>query len=237
MTARRTLRVAGLLLMVAGASLLLYLVYSLLFTGVTTQRAQEQLGEQWRSSVGGVDPAAADTAADPPAAGADRRRPAPATAETSRKRDRATPRPQAGSAVAVLQFVRPGRRVAPVHDEPLYIVEGVGADDLRLGPGHYPATALPGERGNFAVAGHRTTYGAPFFHLDDLRPGDLVLVTDRSGARYTYRVRRQQIVAPSDTWVIAPNPLGSAAPTLTLTTCNPRFSASERLIVFAELTG
>nr|MBA2529402.1 class E sortase [Euzebyales bacterium] len=161
----------------------------------------------------------------------DRRDPGRADAVDRRDRGRIVP----GTAVAVLQFSRPGQDGPLVHGGPLYVVEGTSVPALRQGPGHYVGTALPGQLGNFAVAGHRTTYGAPFYHLDDLRSGDEVLVTDRNGRRYTYRVRTQEVVAPGDSWVTGPDPLETGRPTLTLTTCNPRFSAAQRLIVFAEL--
>jgi sortase A len=132
-------------------------------------------------------------------------------------------------------FERPGSAEPPVHAEPLLIVEGVTLDHLRRGPGHYPTTAAPGQRGNFAVSGHRTTYGAPFYHLDDLREGDLIHVVDRARAHWVYEFRRQEIVEPTALRVIGPDPLGSGEPTLTLTTCHPRFSAAQRLIVFATL--
>lgn len=103
------------------------------------------------------------------------------------------------------------------------------------GPGHYPQTASPGADGNFAVAGHRTTYGAPFFHLDELRDGDEVHVTDTDGSRHVYEVRMQRSVSPGDVLVIGPDPLQTGRATLTLTTCNPRFSNRERLVVHAEL--
>jgi sortase A len=111
------------------------------------------------------------------------------------------------------------------------IVEGTSTNDLRQGPGHYPGTPLPGEQGNAAVAGHRTTYGAPFYNLDRLVPGDPIDVTTVQG-RFTYRVTRTLVVSPTDTSVVA----NTATPELTLTTCNPRFSASQRLVVHAVLS-
>ena len=110
------------------------------------------------------------------------------------------------------------------------IVEGVGSEQLADGPGHYPSTPLPGQPGNAAVAGHRTTHGAPFYGLDTLRPDDRIEVTTLQG-RFSYRVTRSFVVAPSDTSVLAP----SDRPELTLTTCNPKYSAAQRLIVVAAL--
>jgi sortase A len=110
------------------------------------------------------------------------------------------------------------------------IVEGVGSAQLAEGPGHYPDTPLPGQPGNAAIAGHRTTHGAPFYSLDRLVPGDPITVTTVQG-RFVYRVARSFVVAPDDTVVLAP----STTPELTLTTCNPKYSAAQRLIVVAVL--
>lgn len=112
-----------------------------------------------------------------------------------------------------------------------YVVEGVGEANLQEGPGHYPGTPLPGERGNVGIAGHRTTYGAPFFRLNELAPGDLVYLTDTSGTTWAYSVQRSWVVSPSDVAVLDP----SQEAELTLTTCNPRFEATSRLVVRALL--
>lgn len=207
----RALRGLGWLFISVGVLVLLYLVYSLLYTNRATANAQRELSDNWLELT-------EDTGGLPGEEG-----------------DGKAPAPDPGSAVAALQFRRPGQNEPIVRKDPLYVVQGVSLNQLQRGPGHYPDTALPGGTGNFAVAGHRTTYGAPFFNLDQLRKGDEVLVTARNGKRYTYRVQTQEIVAPSDTWVITPDPLESGKKMLTLTTCNPRFSNAERLIVFAEL--
>lgn len=102
--------------------------------------------------------------------------------------------------------------------------------DLKKGPGHYPGTALPGGSGNAAIAGHRTTYGAPFFRVDELEAGDPIFITIRGG-RYRYDVSELKIVAPEDAWVLEPTEDNR----LTLTTCHPRYSAAQRLIVVAQL--
>ena len=111
------------------------------------------------------------------------------------------------------------------------LISGVTPESLKLGPGYMPWTALPGQPGNAVVSGHRTTYGRPFFRLDELAPGDAIEVETAIGV-HTYTVRESLIVLPTDVWVT--NPKRGAW--LTLTTCNPRYSARERLIVFAEMT-
>lgn len=213
----RALRIVGWTLIGLGVLIVLYLVYLMFFTNLETQAAQDELLEQWQIDYGEVDAAVPGEPADVPAPVSD-----PAAVDP-------------GDAYAVLWFERPGSDEPLVHDEQLYVVEGVSLPTLRAGPGHYPDTAAPGGAGNFAVSGHRTTYGAPFYHLDDVQPGDLVHVVDRQQRRWTYAVREQRIVEPTALWVIGPDPLRTGAPTLTLTTCHPRFSAAQRLVVFAEL--
>ena len=111
-------------------------------------------------------------------------------------------------------------------------IQGTSEADLIEGPGHYRGTALPGQSGNVSIAGHRTTYGAPFYNLDELAPGDKVILTTHAG-QFTYSVTGSTVVSPSNTSVLAT----TAEPTLTLTTCNPRFSATTRLVVTAKLSG
>jgi sortase A len=118
------------------------------------------------------------------------------------------------------------------------IIEGVSVADLRKGPGHYPGTAMPGQIGNFVVSGHRTTYLAPFNKLGELRGGEKILIDTRT-RQYVYKVTSTKVVKPSDVSVAAPVPEHPRAdPTkrlITLTTCNPKYSAAQRLIVFGQL--
>jgi LPXTG-site transpeptidase (sortase) family protein len=117
------------------------------------------------------------------------------------------------------------------------IVEGVGRDELRKGPGHVPSTVPPGQPGTFGVSGHRTTYGAPFYRLDELEKGDTITVVTRD-AIYTYTVTRTAIVKPTDTQVLdnVHGSNGKLKATITLTTCHPRYSARQRLVVFGDLS-
>jgi sortase A len=127
-----------------------------------------------------------------------------------------------GKAVAIL--------VIPRLDLDMVVVEGTGTEDLKKGPGHYSNTAYPWEdQGRVGIAGHRTTYGAPFWSLDKLAEGDRITLQTEYGT-YNYRVTRSLIIEPGEGWVLDP----TTRPTLVLTTCNPRFSASQRLVVFAE---
>lgn len=110
------------------------------------------------------------------------------------------------------------------------LFEGVDVETLRKGPGHMTDTPIPGQPGNAVISGHRTTYGRPFFDFDLLAPGDLVEVETAIGT-HVYEVREVRIVAPTDVWVTDPRPGGW----LTMTTCSPKFSARERLVVWAEM--
>jgi sortase A len=134
----------------------------------------------------------------------------------------APPPPPTGEAVAVIRIPKIGVDQA--------VVPGVGVADLRKGPGHYPQTPLPGEPGNAAIAGHRTTYGAPFNRLDELEAGDEIEVATVAGS-FVYRVEEKKVVKPTEVSVLDPTP----DPHLTLTTCHPKYSAAQRLVVVSRL--
>jgi sortase A len=110
------------------------------------------------------------------------------------------------------------------------LIKGTSTGDLREGPGIYPQTAFPGAAGTTAVAGHRTTFLAPFRHINQLRRGDIVSV-DMPYGRFVYSVIGQRIVKPNDIGVI--RPVGYSR--IVLSACTPLYSAAERLIVFARL--
>jgi sortase A len=110
-----------------------------------------------------------------------------------------------------------------------YVVEGTDTGSLRKGPGHYPDTPLPGEPGTAAIAGHRTTYGAPFREIDQLDRGQRIVV-DMPDGRFVYRVERTRIVDDQDLSVL--EPVGYKR--LMLSACHPLYSAAERVIVFAR---
>lgn len=215
----RVVRGFGWTLIVSGAVVLLYVVYLLWFTNFETDRAQSDLAQTWALEVPDQ-PAPVSGSDDDPAP---LEEPEPEPEEPI----------ELGDAYAALWFERDGERI--VNDEVLYVVEGVALSLLRAGPGHYPGTDRPGGAGNFAVAGHRTTYGAPFWSVNELTDGDTIHVVDRQGREWTYAYTEQRIVSPLDVEVIYPDPLGTGAPTITLTTCHPRGSARERLIAFGEL--
>ena len=128
----------------------------------------------------------------------------------------------AGDAIAVLEI--------PKIDVDVVVVEGTALDDLKRGPGHYTETAYPWQdKGTVGIAGHRTTYGAPFWSLDKLRKGDTMFLRTERGD-FRYQVTKLEEVSPTEVSVLDP----SKEPTLVLTTCAPRFSAARRLIVYAR---
>ncbi len=221
-------RSVGWLFISAGAFLLLYLVWLLWITGFETGAAQEDLLGEFEGF------GQADTSGDL-LAGASDDDPTLGDGDATLLD---------GTGIAVMEFERPGSDESIVRDKPVVIVEGTSVGALQRGPGHYVNTAMPGQDGNFVVAGHRTTYGAPFYNLEEIAPGDLIHVTMKNGDRFTYSVlddssggaaAGQHIIRPTETWVLDRDPVGVGGPMLTLTTCHPRFSATYRLIVFAEL--
>ena len=228
---RRLASLVGELLVTLGVVALLFVGYELVGTGRVTAHAQAQLRHElardWNAGPGSADrmpqldlklPGVDVTTARPPQ---------PRYARVSD-----------GQPVTVVYLPSIDRRYRFV------VVEGVTSADLTKGPGHYPGTALPGQRGNLVVSGHRTTYLAPFNRLDQLRPGDSVIF-ETAQAWWVYRVDGvpayglpyREVVDPGDigeTWPVPNHP--GAPPTVamaTLTTCHPKYSARQRLVVHA----
>lgn len=209
---RTALRGVGQTLVTVGVVLLLFCVYELKITSLVTEREQERLGVDLRQEWA---------------------QPAPSPSSTDLAPGGVRPvAVELGTGFAVLRIPRLGQDYAKV------LVEGTGVEDLKKGPGRIPGTADPGQLGNTVLSGHRTTYGAPFERLDELQPGDAVVLETRD-TWFTYRVTETRIVAPTAVEVTYPVPgQPDAQPTqslLTLTTCNPKYSARQRMIVFGVL--
>lgn len=209
----RLLRILGKLLISVGVGVLLFVAWTLWGTGLYYDGQQDSLRDEF-----------AEIAARPP----------------SNDRPGTPPRgfnPRPGQPVFVLRI--------PTIDLDQMVVEGVGTEDLRKGPGHYPSCrgefkkplctefpeAWPGERGRVIVSGHRTTYGAPFWDLNKLKADDRIHIETKWGD-FTYEVTKKDIVLPDSPAVVVQELEGRE---LALTTCNPRFSAAQRLIVYATL--
>jgi sortase A len=207
---RTVIRGVGQTCITAGLIILLFVVYELWWTGFTTKRDQHRLlntlRQQW---------AHGQYLKDPPL----------------------------GSGIAILRIPRFGPKYLFV------IVQGTSIADLIRGPGHYPNTAMPGKIGNFSVAGHRTTYLHPFFNINQLKTGDpIVIETGQTWFTYTVEdipgtsAKHQEIVSPTDIPVSYPVPdqpneaLPATRRVLTFTSCNPRYSAAQRIVVHGLLT-
>lgn len=242
-------------LITVGLVALLFVVYQLWITDLLAARAQDQLAEtiqeQWADTPtvepppsDALPPADAPTVQAPPGS-------APAPAEPAPGHTPGAIEADLGDPFAILHIPRLGEDYSRV------VVEGASEVQLERGPGHYAGTAMPGQQGNFAVAGHRVGRGSPFLDLDRMRPGDPIVVeTDDSW--FVYRVLGdpasgdfaadpsgipgRQIVRPSEVAVISPTPGGPArgeasGAYLTLTTCHPKYSAQQRMIIHARLDG
>jgi sortase A len=211
----RVLGAVGRTCIAVGVLILLFVVYQLWGTGIREAQAQRKLENEFEQRLGD----AGVTAPDESAQGPDPTAPATTTA----------PGPPAapaaeGDAVAHVRI--------PAIGLDKIVVEGVNLEDLKRGPGHYPDTPMPGQPGNAAIAGHRTTYGAPFNRIDELDPGDEILVTTVQGS-FRYEVSDQLIVSPKEVGVL--DDFGDNR--LTLTACHPKYSARQRIVVVAALVG
>jgi sortase A len=210
----------GKVLVTLGILILLFVSYQLWGTGIYTARAQNQLEKDFNAALHhtGSSPTTFPTGSTEPS-------PTVSTAPTATTlASPSAPSPTESDVV--------GHLVIPKIGVDVFVVQGTDDSDLRKGPGHYPATPYPGQRGNAAIAGHRTTYGAPFGDLDGLEVGDTIQVTTLQGS-FNYRVYDTLVVSPTNSDVLDPDPTRPA--TITLTTCNPKYSAAERLIVKGEL--
>ncbi len=226
---RLGLRGTGQTLITAGVIILLFVVYELWVTNIFAHEEQvkvhNQLEKEWAQ---GTDPLN------------------PGKLTLPGGKQGVIP---IGTGIANLYIPRLGT------DYHFTIVQGTDDASLERGPGHYVDTALPGQVGNFAIAGHRVGKGEPFLNLDHLQPGDPVVVETKNDW-YIYRVKGnvqtgdlndkgtdgvpgREIVSPNDIGVVAPVPdHPGAAPTeklMTMTTCHPKFTANQRMIVFSAL--
>jgi sortase A len=230
--------VLGELLITLGVLLGLFVVWQLWWTDVVADAEQAQVVEDlgWAQTARSV----ADDADEGPTVEADEveapvAEPAgPVAGEPRRDPAPVPPEPARATTFATLQVPRWG------DDYVRPISQGTSRRDVLdvLGIGHYPGTAMPGAVGNFAVAGHRTTYGKPFHRIAELQVDD-ALVVQTQETWYVYKVTASSIVRPQDVEVIAPVPGDPAAsptqPMMTLTTCHPMYSARERFVVHAAL--
>ena len=216
----RILGGVGRTMMAAGVLILLFVAYQLWGTGIYEARAQNQLEDEFAETLATVpDTTTSTTTTTPPAPGPTTIPVAPGGPATAD-----LPLPDHGDPVAKIRIPRIGITRT--------VVSGVTVDQLKRGPGHYAETPLPGQAGNAAIAGHRTTYGQPFHNIDDLTDGDQIEVTTIQGT-FVYEVDGVQIVKPNEVEVLE----DKGDNRITLTACHPKYSLRERIIVTGVLVG
>jgi sortase A len=220
----------GKTLIATGLLLFGFVAYQLWGTGIETARAQNSLESEFEELLASTPPESVPAESVPSESVPSESVPSESVPSES------APTTAAPTPAASLPPIAEGDPIArlelPSIGVDKIVVAGVDKNDLKKGPGHYPETPLPGQLGNAAIAGHRTTFGQPFFDVDKLDNGDEIVVTTLAG-RFVYRVTGQEIVSPSDYQVIATTDPTTA--TLTLTSCHPKYTARERIIVYAEL--
>ncbi|MCX6520511.1 MAG: class E sortase [Actinobacteria bacterium] len=229
----------GRTLISVGVLMFAFVGYQLYGTGIQTAQAQNRLESEFEdllATAGGDTPATEITAPTPTVTPET----VPATVPTEPDTEPDTePVPAPSSTVPAARLTPPpqgdplAKLTIPKIDLEKIVIEGVRTSDLEDGPGHFPETPLPGQYGNAAIAGHRTTHGQPFNRIDELQVGDEVIVETIVG-RFTYLVTGQVIVSPNDYQLVIPTTDPTVA-TLTLTSCHPKLSAKQRIVVTAVL--
>lgn len=217
--------ILGELLVTAGVVTLLYVGWQLwigdLIYGAQRHAAGQELSEQWEQEYAAPAPSPSTAPTEAPV-----QEPDPAPIEPI-----ILPEPAEGEKFAVMRIPRFGA-------DYVWEIAGGVSRSVTLDPigiGHYPGTPMPGEVGNFAVAAHRTTYGAPFNRIAELHVNDAIVV-ETPGGWYTYRFRTLEYVTPSEVEVLLPVPQVENAPAgsryITLTSCSPMFAMTERIVAY-----
>jgi sortase A len=222
------LSVVGKTLIAAGVILLLFVAYQLWGTGLEHSRDQDALAKDLTHQIAPDTNTNGGRDQDLGTVRNDLSKVDPTTAPPGKI-------PAEGTGFGIIEIPRIGVQQV--------MVEGIAKADLKKGPGHYPGTPLPGQAGNAAVAGHRTTYGAPFNRIDELQPGDPIIVYTAQG-KFRYEVTAPPpgvgIERGPGWFSVKPTQVSVLASTgdnrLTLTACHPKHSASQRIIVQAKLT-
>jgi sortase A len=235
----------GKILITTGLLMFGFVAYQLWGTGIETARAQNKLENQFEKLVAESETSATAPAVTSPVTAVPPSTPgslpadsiAPSPADTTLPPESAFPTTAPAPVDQNIPPIESGQALArleiPKIGKDLIVVPGVSLDDLKKGPGHYPDTPLPGQLGNASIAGHRTTFGEPFRHIDDLQPGDEIIVTMFTGERFVYEVASTEIVGPADYYVVTTTDPTVAE--LTLTSCHPVYTARNRIAVHAFL--
>jgi sortase A len=200
---RKTLKVAGITLIIIGICILAYPLY----TNIIMKQQEAKILSAWDSELSDI-----------------------SGMETTGTSDSSSIQ---GEALIVDPSKKiPFKITIPSIDCEWIVHEGTDVATLKKGPGHYKGTALPGEIGRCVVAGHRTTYGAPFNRVDELKYGDEIILETSGNEEFIYTVTDLKEVVPTDVSVLSQ----TGNPTLALTTCTPKFYATRRLIIYAQLS-
>lgn len=206
----------GRLLIWTGVIILLFVAYQLWGTNLAEARAQNDLESDFEALLGSDESTTSTTSTETTSD--------PTTTSTSTTTTTLPELPPIEEGEPLARIEIPAIGVDKI------VVEGISRNDLQKGPGHYPETPAPGQSGNAAIAGHRTTYGAPFHRVDELAAGAEIIVTTPQG-EFTYEVTDQEIVSPTEVDVLE----DQGDDRLTLTSCHPKYSASQRIIISASL--
>lgn len=226
MQLRSVIGAIGRFMMRLGLVILLFVAFQLWGTGITTSLAQDRLTREFDSQLAEVAPPSTSTSTAPS-------NPTPIGPPPTVTSTQDLPVPALGDPIARIRIESIGTD--------FIMLQGVDLKWLKEGPGHFPQTPFPGEPGNVAVAGHRTTYKAPFNRIDELVPGDVISVQTVQGT-FTYLVDAHIdpsngetaghfIVSPNDLWIL--DQTGDNR--LTLMACHPEFTAAQRIVVTATL--
>jgi len=201
---KRNLKIPGIFLIILGLGVMAYPFT----TSLVNQGVQKRLRSEWSDKKKNVKLAQTESAG-------------PTGANNVSSGD---PKKDQKAGEPTLKLIIPGINLNVI------VVEGTSPDCLKKGPGHMKKTVLPGEKGVSVISGHRTTHGAPFFKLGNLRDGDRIIIETMT-AQYVFQVYETKEVSPNDTSFIKP----SDESILALTTCTPIYSARRRLVILARL--
>lgn len=204
-------RISAIILVIIGILLIAYPTY----TNYVSRRRQEELLSSWEEQEKLIQVSVIET----PKEETEDEKPEEETTELE-----VIEPPELGEAFGTIEI--------PAIDLKGIIYEGTEKLILKNGPGHIVGTAIPGKVGTCAISGHRTTYGAPFNKLDELFPGDKIIIETNYG-EFTYILSELKIVEPTDVYILE----STLYPSLILTSCHPKYSAAQRLIAFAYLEG
>jgi sortase A len=233
----------GKILITTGLLMFGFVAYQLWGTGIETARSQNKLENQFEQLVAEAQtsttapPSVAPTTVPTSSPTSQPANTQPSPSGTSLPPDATFPTTAPAPVEQHIPPIERGQALARLEIPKIgldkIVVPGVSLEDLKKGPGHYPETPLPGQLGNASIAGHRTTFGHPFFHIDELAAGDEIVVTMFTGDRFVYEVASTEIVGPDDYFVVTTTDPTVAE--LTLTSCDPKYTARNRIAVHAFL--